>query len=153
MRTFRNVGQTSKLSSYGSIGALRGMCLGYHDYMQSQISKNTSDGNPSSPCLSVDVPSSWRFRWVVQPGNRSIYALAKQNSTGSVFRPRMTLKSNPNVGLTNDVSGSAPQAAGWVQIGPLSFVATATDVVWVELSNNAYSQSFEPALFDHIITS
>jgi len=142
-----------KITVAASYGAFKGVMIGNFVAMPSQISKNIVDGSPATPCLSVDTPSYWRLRWVVSPGQRTIYILAQQNSTGSVYRPSLVLKSNPTVGLNSDVSGSAPDGTGWKQIGPVTFTSTGTDVVWVELHNNNYVSSSTPALFDHVITT
>jgi hypothetical protein len=142
----------SNVTTYGSVGAVKGVMLGMVTPLPSQISKDTIDGSPNAPCLSIDVPSYWRFRWVVKAGIRSVYILANQNSTGSLNRPSMIVKSNPNIGLANDVVGTAADGAGWIPIGPLSFTSLGSDVVWVELWNNNYVLQ-TPALFDHIITS
>ena len=122
-------------------------------HMQIGVVKNTTDGNPSSPSLSLLIPGMWRFRWVVKAGTRSISIYAKQNSTGSAFRPSLIVKANPNVGLNNDISGSAPAGSGWQTIGPVSFTSTGTDVVWVELWNNNLNTISQPALFDHIVAT
>lgn len=142
------------------INALKGLSIGpgsmfgdspFSSNWQVGVSKNTTDGNPSAPCLSLATPGRWRFRWTVQTGTRTISILAKQNSTGS-YRPSVIVKTNSNIGLNNDISGSAPAGAGWVTIGPISFVSTGTDVLWVELWNNVRTQT-SPALFDHIVTT
>lgn len=163
-RFFTPTAVKDRMSSYGSIGAAKGVqitSMAMTSYsgdaaqgrgFQSLISKNTTDGSPTSPCLSIDVPGMWRFRWVVKQGSRAAYVLAKQNSTGSVNRPSLIIRNNPVVGLMNDISGSAPDGNGWVAIGPVSFTATGTDVMWVELWNNNYVTYETPALFDHIVT-
>lgn len=149
-------------ATYGSIGALKGVYLGGvtsvignspgGSHLRTGVSKNTTDGHPNPPCLSLDTPTMWRFRWVVKTGTRSIYVSANQNSTGSLNRPSLIVRSNPSIGLNNDISGSAPDGVGWTTIGPVTFSATGTDVVWVELWNNNYAFINTPALFDHIIT-
>jgi len=162
-RFFTPAAVKDRMSSYGSIGTVKGVQMGMAltSYtgdaslgkgFQSQISKSMNEGSPSTPCLSINVPGMWRFRWVVKTGARSIYVLAKQNSTGSVNRPSLIVKSNLNVGLQNDISGSAADGNNWISIGPVSFTSTGTDVVWVELWNNNYVTYETPALFDHIVT-
>ncbi len=131
-------------------------------HMQVGVNKQTTDGSPSSPSLQLDYPGNmWRFRWTVKGGNRSISILAKQNSTGS-NRPQMIIKANSNVGISSDLTVAAPDGAGWVIVGPITFTVPSgsTDVIWVELHNNNYAVKDTmaeliktPAYFDHIIAS
>ena len=116
------------------------------------LNKENIQGNPSAPSMRLDYPSSWRFRWVVTPGARSITCLAQQNSTSSIsgsFRPSMTVKSNPSIGLNYDISASAPNGNGWQTIGPINFTVTSTDQVWIELRNNNYAI---PSLNGYLLT-
>jgi len=132
-------------------------------HMQIGVSKEITDGTPTAPSLKLDLPGSfWRFRWVVKTGNRSLTIAAKQNSTGSLYRPSVIIKKNTTIGLNTDISAVAPDGAGWVTIGPLSFTAIAQDVVWVEMHNNNQAWQMRtndgylnpaPAFFDHIIAS
>ena len=127
-------------------------------HMQVGVNKQTSDGSPTSPCLQLDYPGNmWRFRWVVRPGSRQISVLAKQNSTGSSYRPSLVVKANSTLGINSDLSAAAPASGDWVKIGPISFTTTGSDVVWVELHNNNYATKNSnseimknPAYFDHI---
>jgi hypothetical protein len=133
-------------------------------HMQVGVNQDTTQGSPSPPSLRLDFPGNmWRFRWVTKEGARSISVLSMQNSTGS-YRPSMIIKANPNIGLNNDLSASAANGSGWVNIGPIMFTSLAPDVVWVELHNNNYGLSNlnasgnpefvkTPAYFDHIIIS
>jgi len=161
---------TSIGTKRGTFGSTKGILLAYDTTLdgigsfgrglQVGVTKSISDGSPSAPCLSLDMPGMWRFRWVVQSGTRTVSVRTKQNSTGSC-RPSLTVKSNPRIGLTADVSGSASDAPGWVTIGPVSFVSTGTGDVWVELRNNCedvltmtdFTDPSLHALFDHIVTT
>lgn len=153
-----------------SSGFLQGIAFGspttidgggsFGRHMQVGVNRENGDGTPSAPSLRLDYPGNmWRFRWVVKNGNRSISVSAKQNSTGS-FRPSMIIRKNPNIQIFNDISASAPDGAGWVNIGPITFTASGSDVVWVELHNNNYgtalifgANQLAPAFFDHIVGS
>jgi hypothetical protein len=110
------------------------------------------EGFLSPPSLKLEIPGFWRFRWVVKAGPRAIYVSAKQNATGSVYRPSVILKQNNDVGLTADLSASAAYSPDWQQI-PMAFTATGNGVVWVELWNNNTAMFNAPAFFDHIITT
>jgi len=159
------MGNTRGLSTQCVNGYMQGISLGgptsingdapVGRSLQVGVSKNTVEGNPSAPCLSLDIPGIWRFRWVIKPGIRSIYVNTKQVTTilTSSLRPSIVVKSNPNVGLNNDISSSAIVSQDWVTIGPLSFAATGTGATWVELHNNNTNEFLTPALFDHIITT
>jgi len=145
------------------IGALQGVNIGGPASMdgstafgrnyQVGVSKSTIIGSPSAPCLSLDIPGMWRFRWVVKPGVRAIYVNTKQVTTvfTSSLRPSIVVKANPDIGLNADISASAATSQDWVTIGPLSFVATGTGVTWVELHNNNTNELNTPAFFDHIV--
>jgi hypothetical protein len=120
------------------------------------VTQSLNDGFPASPCLSITAPGFWRFRWVVKPGPRAIYVWAQQNSTGSANRPSMVVNENPAVGLNYALSASAPDGQGWQQVGPITFTANGTGVVWVELHNNFYAPlppAISASMFDHIITT
>ncbi len=151
----------SRMGESSTIGALEGIYLGGMSsingdsttrHLQVGITQSYADGFPSAPCLSLQVPGFWRFRWSVKSGQRSVYVWAQNNSTGSAYRPSMVVKANPVVGLNADLSASAPNGVGWTQIGPITFTPTGAGVVWVELHNN---QTTAPSasLFDHIITT
>lgn len=148
------------------IGFLQGIAMGSYTsvrgdsqggkHLQIGVTKSISDGFPASPSLMLTVPGSWRFRWAVKSGPRSVYVWAMQNSTGSANRPSMIIKSNSEVGLNADLSASAAEGEGWKQVGPINFTATGNGVVWVELHNNYYNPAppvVSASYFDHIITT
>lgn len=139
-----SMGEMSSLE-YNSTG-LRPMVYG--------MKQNNTEGSPGSPSLELELPSKFRFRWVVRPGVRTISVMAKQNLTCSIEnqRPSIVVKANSNVGLLYDVSGSAQTGSNWVTIGPISFTSTGTDVVYVELINNL-QYSNQSAYFDHIMVT
>jgi len=116
------------------------------------LKKNTTEGSSNTPCLELEQPGMWRFRWVVKPGQRKISIRTKQVKTFPNERPSMTLKKNSNVGLDTDVVEYAPEGTDWVTIGPIIFMATGTDVVFVEIRNNL-NISYTSAYFDHIIVT
>ncbi len=153
-----------------SLGFLQGLAFGapttidgggsFGRHMQVGVNRENSDGTPTAPALRLDYPGGmWRFRWVVKNGSRSISVSAKQNSTGS-YRPSMIVRKNANIQIFNDISASAPNGNGWVNIGPITFTASGSDVVWVELHNNNHGVMnlegvlvSQPAYFDHIVGS
>lgn len=154
----------------GVAGYLKGMAFGaptsfdgqgsFGRHMQYGLNKEVTLGNPGAPSLRLDYPGFWRFRWVVKPGSRTISIFANQNSTGSLYRPTLVVKANSNVNINTDLTAVAPAGAGWVSIGPISFTATGTDVVWVEMHNNNInmvningSLVSTPAYFDHIVVT
>lgn len=155
----------------GVIGALKGITLGgptsylgdgtFGRHMQTGVTENFDEGNPTAPCLQLTYPGFWRFRWSIKPGLRSIYIQTKQPHflSGSVpyvnvfYPPTLIVKANSTVGLNTDLIGTAPVEQGWVQIGPVSFTATAVGPVWVELWNNNTNEHNTPCLFDRIIAT
>lgn len=123
--------------------------------LQIGLVKNTTDGSPFSqtPCLQLDYPGFWRFRWSVRSGTRSVYINAKQTSNGiAEQRPAVIVKANSDVGLLSDVIVAAEEGNDWVTIGPVTFTSTGTGMVWVELHNRCQTSNC-PALFDHIVTT
>jgi len=143
-----NLGGPSSIVGDDSIG-FRNLQVG--------IGKNITDGNPNSPCLEIAQPGMWRFRWVVKPGQRRISVLCKQVKSATGQRPTMILKRNTAVGLNSDITVTAPAGSGWVNIGPYTFTATGTGVVYVELRNNLFMNECplqeSKALFDHIVVT
>lgn len=120
-------------------------------HLQVGVTQSLDEGFPTAPCLSLQIPGFWRFRWSIKTGQRAIYVWANQNSTGS-YRPSVVIRSNALVGMTADLSASAADGPGWQQIGPINFTATGNGVVWVELHNNN-TANVSASLFDHIITT
>lgn len=164
---------STRRGNYGTlqkVGYIADMNVGNSDgtpgtgmHMAFGASKNSTEGYSNDACLQLDYPGFWRFRWVVKSGTRTITISTKQNSTGS-FRPSMVIKANPSIGVTQDISGSAPNGVGWVTIGPLTVTPTTPGPLWVELHNNQtcwptnptgsmIGQCEWPTLFDHIITT
>jgi hypothetical protein len=130
-------------------------------HMQIGVGKNSTEGSNTPPCLQLDYPGMWRFRWVIKGGTKTVSVLTKQNSTGSL-RPSMVVKANPLIGVPYDISASAANANSWTTIGPISVTPTGTGSVWVELHNNMVNYpsiriddtvTLYPALFDHIVTT
>lgn len=130
-------------------------------HMQVGVGKNSVEGSNTPPCLQLDYPGMWRFRWVIKGGTKTVSVLTKQNSTGSL-RPSMVVKANPLIGVPYDISASAANANSWTTIGPISVTPTGTGSVWVELHNNMTDypsimaddqEVLHPALFDHIVTT
>jgi len=77
----------------------------------------------------------WRFRWAVAAGAHSITVKVKQAANASP-RPSLVVRTNPDIGVNDDVVVAAGMGAGWVTIGPASITATSDGAVWVELRNN-----------------
>ena len=149
--SYNNSISSSKSSLPKVWGFIRSIAMGgatspdssgnFGNHMTYGLTKETVQGSPTPPSLRLDYPSNWRFRWIVNPGVRTISVNAQQYITSSAsgsFTPSVIVKANPNVGLKTDISGSIPNILGWQTIGPLSFTATNTDVVWVELHHNNY---------------
>lgn len=142
------------------VGALQGITLGgptsmiqdngFMRHMQTGVREELVDGYPSPPCLALDYPGFWRFRWQVVVGTQTISVYAKQVSNVAGKRPSMVVKANAALGVVADVSGSAGSSAGWVKIGPLSVTATTAGVLWVELHNNDTDTFYSPAFFDNL---
>jgi len=161
-RIFITIGAIhNRMGEASTIGALQGICLGgvssinghsMTRHLQVGVTQSYDDGFLSAPCLCLTQPGFWRFRWSVKNGPRAVYVWAKNDSTGSKYRPSMVVKSNPQVGLMSDISACAEDGAGWKQIGPINFIANGNGVVWVELHNNQVTAP-SASYFDRIITT
>jgi hypothetical protein len=115
------------------------------------ITQSRVEGSPAVPSLQITY-GFWRFRWVVKSGNRTISINTKQSASISP-RPSMIVKANKDIGITQDLSGSAAVSSDWVTIGPVAVTATSTGATWVELWNNQVSSSTDYAYFDHIVVT
>jgi len=114
------------------------------------LSKDTTEGSPTSPCLRLEYPATfWRFRWVAKTGQRRIAVRVKQVKSFTGQRPTMIIRKNSMVGLTSDWIETAPAGTDWVTIGPVIFNFTGTDMLWVEVWNNLYNDN-APLFIDRI---
>lgn len=118
--------------------------------LQIGVAENFVEGSPTTPSLELKIPGFWRFRWVVQPGARTVTVLTKQVANVTPY-PSMIVKANSVVGLGADLTVSGTGGTGWSTCGPASFTCTAAGVVWVELHNNCVSVAQSSALFDHLL--
>ena len=156
-------GLRSLLGERGVVGYLKGISLGgptsllsdttFGRHLQIGVRQDTVEGNPSAPCLALDFPGFWRFRWGVAAGSHTLSVLAKQVSNVTGKRPSIIVKANPDIGVSVDVSASAGGSAGWVTIGPVTVTPTSAGVLWVELWNNDTDTFDSPAFFDHRVTT
>jgi len=97
--------------------------------------KSTTEGS-SAPSLRLGPGCRMQFRIPVSPGARSFYSQAKQADT-TAARPVLVVLANPEVGLSSDITVTAPSGTGWVTTPTASFTATALGAVIVELRNPA----------------
>jgi len=135
------------------VGALQYLkVLGIGDFRPG-IAKEENEGYPSPPCLRLDYPGFWRFRWGIFPGQQSISIWTKQVSNVSGYRPQIVVKANPEFGVLSDQTATAPEGTGWVQIGPLTLTASQAGWVWVELWNRDTYTFNSPCYFDHLVSS
>ena len=153
-----------RVGEQGVVGALKGISLGgvsdwlgnsFARHLQPGVRQETVDGDPATPCLALDYPGFWRFRWGVTTaaGIRTIQIFAKQVSNVTGFRPSLVVKANPAIGVNSDVTGTAGSSTGWITIGPLTVTPSGNGVLWVELHNNDTSTFNSTAYFDHIVTT
>lgn len=99
--------------------------------------RDDTEGRTSPPSFRMSNGGSLRFRLAVTAaGLRSISVWAKQPDA-TLPRPVLWVLRNDAVGLLADLTTTASAGAGWVQLGPVTFTATATGGVVVEL--NSYS--------------
>lgn len=155
-------GAQARMSDRCVVGYLKGISLGgvsawngdsFARHLQTGVRKESVDGNPAAPCLALDYPGFWRFRWGVKAGTRSLWVNAKQVSNVAGKRPSMVVKANPAIGVSTDVAVAAGSTAGWTTVGPATVTPTDTGVLWVELWNNDTDTFKSPAFFDHIVAT
>lgn len=153
-------GVKSNYFGRGQAGVIEGVWIGGPSsnapgtlmrHMRFGVTKATDNGMPTQPSIKLLHFGSWRFRWVVEVGDRSVSAWAYQAINLSP-RPAIIVKANPDVGLMADVVSPAGANSGWVQIPAATFTATALGVVWVEL-HNRLTQDIYPAYFDYVVTT
>ena len=157
------VAATGQRDRYGEqcvVGALQGISLGapssglgdntYSRHLQTGVREEFNDGYPSPPCLALDYPGFWRFRWQVIPGSQTLSCYAKQVSNVTGLRPTMVVKANPAIGFPADVVTAAGSSTGWIKVGPMTAVVSAPGVLWVELHNNDTNTFQSTAYFDNI---
>lgn len=141
------------------VGALQGVCIGgltsihgdtFDRHLQVGVREELVDGYPSPPCLALDIPGFWRFKWQIIPGSQTISCYAKQVSNLAGYRPTLVIKKNPLFGVGSDTIGVAPSGTGWVKIGPLTVVATQPGVLYCELHNNDTQTFQSTAYFDNM---
>lgn len=114
--------------------------------------KDTSEGNPQ-PSLRMDALGSFRFRWQVLAGARTIQIQCKQAINLSP-RPTMVIKANSDIGVNADVTVTAGSGAGYVTIGPETINPVSDGALWVELHNNLdYQIAVAPCYWDNLSTT
>ena len=154
-------GQRDLIGRQCVVGALQGVCIGdltsingdtFDRHLQVGVREELVDGYPSPPCLALDIPGFWRFRWQLNVGSQSISIWAKQVSNVAGHRPTMMVKANKACGLNADVVATAGSSTGWIKLGPLTIVATAPGVVYVELRNNDVVTFQSPCYWDNLGT-
>lgn len=141
------------------VGALQGVSIGgmtsihgdtFDRHLKTGVRKELVEGSPSAPCLALDYPGFWRFRWTVKPGAHSVSVLVKQVANVAPY-PSLIVKANADVGLLSDVTVSGSGGTGWSTAGPALATFSAEGSVWVELWNNCKSVFQSPAYFDHLV--
>lgn len=115
--------------------------------------KNTTEGDPAQPSMELKYPSKRRFRWgVVGSSDNTITVNAKQVSNEAGYRPRLTVKANPDIGINADDYDDAGDTTGWDTLS-VTVTPSSSGVVWVELENRDVLNLDSSAYFDHITTS
>jgi hypothetical protein len=84
--------------------------------------------------LKLARQGTYRLRWPVKVGTRTLSIDVKAPLNLSPY-PRVTILSNPELGLPVDTVGDAIAGAGWQTIGPLTIVVTTAGVLEVILEN------------------
>ena len=120
------------------------------DQLYTGFSLELADGNPGAPALAMRNGGKFRFRWKVVAGQNQISVNVKQEANQNP-RPTLRIYANTEVGLLEDIVGTAESSTGWVTIGPLSFTSESYGVMWCALESN-YAGEFDgaPCYWDHL---
>lgn len=136
----------SRVGEQGVAGALAGIAFSGNvsDWLgvstntrhyQAGMRQDTANGYLAPPCLALDYPGFWRFRWTVLAGAHTVLVYVMQPYNAAPY-PSVIVKANPVIGVNSDVTGTSPGGSGWTAIGPVTINPTSEGVVWVELHNN-----------------
>jgi hypothetical protein len=135
----------SRIGEQCVAGALAGISLGgptdwlgsntYTRNLQTGVREDFNNGYISPPCLALDYPGFWRFRWTVTAGTHTVQVYVMQPYNQTPY-PSLIVKANPAIGVNSDVTGTSPGGSGWTVIGPVSVSPTSEGVLWVQLWNN-----------------
>lgn len=141
-----NLCRVGRASSYPKMG----MNLGGSIMYSLGVSKSDTVGNPV-PSMLMQYPATFKFRWAAESGARTVQVDVKQSCNVSP-RPTLTVKANPDAGISFDVVGSAPSSTGWVTIGPLNLTPTSNSVLIIELSCNQRQEGDDGCFWDNLTT-
>ena len=119
---------------------------GFADEFVIRSGCDLSDGYDSGPSLRLGTLGHFRLRLPVESGQLSVSVYAKQ-PVADQPRPRLVVRSNPEIGLAEDMAQTALGGNGWLKIGPITFVASQRGGVWLELWNPSNGW---PCWFDKI---
>ena len=135
----------ARVGEQGVAGALAGIAfsgnvsdwLGSSQTRHYQVGmrEDFTNGYLAAPCLALDYPGFWRFRWTVLAGTHTVQVYVMQPYNAAPY-PSVVVKANPAIGVNSDVTGTSAGGPGWMLIGPVTINPTSEGVVWVELHNN-----------------
>ncbi len=114
--------------------------------------KSTADGNPAQPSLEMTWGGTFRFRWSVKSGTRTL-AIDVKNVLGIQPYPTLTVKADPSLGVNSDVVGTATSGTGWQTIGPITVSPSSDGVLWVELHSDIKTNNIKTTRWDNIVAT
>jgi hypothetical protein len=113
--------------------------------------RDDMEGSGGPPCVVFEKPGRYRFRWPVDPGERTITVDCKY-APDAAPRPTLRIRANTEIGVNADLVATAPAGSGWVTIGPLSITPSEKGGVWVELEGLSRADGFS-ARFDNVVAT
>lgn len=139
-------------SGYGPRYALRSITTGVDVLIINSGSDNTQ-GSPDVPSLKMGAMGTFKFRWSVINGARSISVRVKQ-AVNQQPRPLLRVKANPSIGILSDGTAVAASGTDWVTIGTIAVNPTSNGALYVVLENRYDGQTpAAPCYWDHIVTT
>jgi len=140
-------------TGYGPAYRNRGLVVANEPYILAVTGSgsNSTEGTVTPPSLRMDARGTFRFRWSVINGNRSIEVFVKQAENGQP-RPLLRVKANPLIGVMSDGTSVASSGTSWVSTGTVAISPTTNGAVWVHLENR-YDGQVAPCYWDRIVTT
>jgi len=137
--------------SYAPRYGFRSIVVGNSDVLIVNSGSVNTEGDPDVPSFVMGAQGTFRFRWSVINGNRSISVRVKQAENREP-RPLLRVKANPAIGVLSDGTAVAASGTGWVTVGTVAVSPTLNGALYVILENR-YDGQVAPCYWDHIVTT
>lgn len=99
------------------------------------VTRNTVEGSPDAPALSMDRANIFPVRWPVLASVANTFSIKVKQPVAGTLRPRIYARADASLGVAADVEAVAAAGTGWLTIGPISVTPSASGVLQVILEN------------------